>query len=107
MESTWSRRSIRFSECRFGLWLNTRFESVLRRQSETPAPSPCVDNVFGTVASRESTRALDVEFERTVLGVDDIVWTFKIAQTQVRGVRVVREVQGQSYVISVLLSCVW
>ena len=62
--------------------------------------------VFGSVPTRKSTRALDVEFERTVLGVDDIVWTFKIAQVQVMGVRVVREVQGQTYVISVLLSCV-
>ena len=61
----------------------------------------------GPVAARASTRALDVVFERAVLGVYDIVWTFKMAELRVSGVRVVREVHGQTYVISVHLSCLW
>ena len=63
---------------------------------------------FADIVLRARARAaLDAVLERTVLCVDDIVWAFKMCQTQVRGVRVVREVQGQTGVLSVLLSCVW
>ena len=63
--------------------------------------------VFESVPSRDSTRALDMEYEQLFEGVDDIILTLKMAERRVIGVQVVREDHGQAYVISALLSSVW
>ena len=63
--------------------------------------------VRGPFAARALARALDMNCERVFEGVESIILIFGLAEEEVCGVQVVHEVDAQTYVISVPLSCVW